>query len=815
MKTNTTKRIANILCVSVLLLAGGWCALAQNTASSLWGAWVGEDPNNGQIIHFVFTPNGIVGFQQAMGSRAGRYSVDSTQDPAHLDIQWSDNSTEKEIFKITGQEIRVERGDAQTRPQNVDDKAVILDKANPEPQTTLLGDWVATNSDNKNQMMYVTFAQNSVIRVRDSQESKKGTYSIDGSKNPAFLDTTLGDGSVDESIFQITGTGILMEDGGGQARPKHFTEKAVIFKKAKDIKDELSSGNFTVADPPLLGDWVGEEPGGGYVLHFVFMPDGSVLLQQADGSHAGKYAVDLSQSPANLDIVWNDNSGIRAIFSLNDQELHIEGDNAQIRPETFSDTALVLKKADAAFLTMLQGSWIGEEIHGGMAGGNFAFAGTMRLITFASGGVIKSAETGQSKEGTYAIDGNTNPAYLDIKWGSGAVEEFTCRFQSITNGNVQARSLPFKEILIILPGRGEEPSSQSIQQMETYRKVSAEEIKQISATLHLGQDQPQAAPRIPDNSIYATQGQANGTIPYNSNSLQAVPQADNQKTPLQLADGTSVSGDIVSFNDNGIIFRTGEDKYTDRLPWIKFSQSGLKQLAQNPKIDPFVEPFIEPPIDKTLAIASNSQKIIGRWDFNVMASLTALIQTRSNVPSSEMAAMRALWFPAYAKTMFVAGADGQASLNNLPHFKMQPNQPTTFDIAMWEGQWKNDGNNYNVTFASGGVRKSATAMINGSRLTLKTDSNTLVFDRENTPITNDGGIGSTIPPDAGEKPVVQLSNVPPSQPIQKSSSHRHVPLTRYLGWSVAGLVIIGMAIIIFRLIMPRRSNHGENNSTES
>jgi hypothetical protein len=61
-----------------------------------------------------------------------------------------------------------------------------------------------------------------------------------------------------------------------------------------------------------------------------------------------------------------------------------------------------------------------------------------------------------------------------------------------------------------------------------------------------------------------------------------------------LADGTTVSGDIVSFNDNGIIFRTGGDKYTDRLPWLKFSQDGLKQLAQNPKIDPYVEPFILP-----------------------------------------------------------------------------------------------------------------------------------------------------------------------------------------------------------------------------
>ena len=61
-----------------------------------------------------------------------------------------------------------------------------------------------------------------------------------------------------------------------------------------------------------------------------------------------------------------------------------------------------------------------------------------------------------------------------------------------------------------------------------------------------------------------------------------------------LADGTTVSGEVVSFNENGIIFRLDGDKYTDRLPWLKFSQDGLKQLAQNPKIDPFVEPFIAP-----------------------------------------------------------------------------------------------------------------------------------------------------------------------------------------------------------------------------
>jgi hypothetical protein len=126
------------------------------------------------------------------------------------------------------------------------------------------------------------------------------------------------------------------------------------------------------------------------------------------------------------------------------------------------------------------------------------------------------------------------------------------------------------------------------------------------------------------------------------------------------------------------------------------------------------------------------EKILGRWDFNVMASLTAMVQSRANVPSSEMAATRALWSPAYAKTEFVAGSDGQAFLKNLPHFKTQPDKPTTFDTAIWQGQWKGDGDNYDLSLTSNGENKTATAALgmDDSRLTLKTDSDIWIFDRE-------------------------------------------------------------------------------------
>ena len=63
---------------------------------------------------------------------------------------------------------------------------------------------------------------------------------------------------------------------------------------------------------------------------------------------------------------------------------------------------------------------------------------------------------------------------------------------------------------------------------------------------------------------------------------------------FQLADGSSLAGDVVTFNDSGITFRIADDTYTNVM-WTKLSQDALKQLSQNPKIKPLVDPFIEIP----------------------------------------------------------------------------------------------------------------------------------------------------------------------------------------------------------------------------
>ena len=71
--------------------------------------------------------------------------------------------------------------------------------------------------------------------------------------------------------------------------------------------------------------------------------------------------------------------------------------------------------------------------------------------------------------------------------------------------------------------------------------------------------------------------------------LCAIARADT----FQLADGTSLTGDVVSYNDSGIRLRLADGSYSDPIAWTKFSQDELKALTKDPKIEPFVSPFIE------------------------------------------------------------------------------------------------------------------------------------------------------------------------------------------------------------------------------
>ena len=62
-----------------------------------------------------------------------------------------------------------------------------------------------------------------------------------------------------------------------------------------------------------------------------------------------------------------------------------------------------------------------------------------------------------------------------------------------------------------------------------------------------------------------------------------------------LTDGTHVSGDPMTYQQTGIVFKQGADTYSAVVPWNKFSEDALKQLlndATTPSEKALVEPMI-------------------------------------------------------------------------------------------------------------------------------------------------------------------------------------------------------------------------------
>lgn len=64
---------------------------------------------------------------------------------------------------------------------------------------------------------------------------------------------------------------------------------------------------------------------------------------------------------------------------------------------------------------------------------------------------------------------------------------------------------------------------------------------------------------------------------------------------FKLEDGTTILGELSGFDDAGALFRLDSGGFSKRIPWSKFTQDSLKDLAENDKVRSMVDPFIEIP----------------------------------------------------------------------------------------------------------------------------------------------------------------------------------------------------------------------------
>ena len=72
-----------------------------------------------------------------------------------------------------------------------------------------------------------------------------------------------------------------------------------------------------------------------------------------------------------------------------------------------------------------------------------------------------------------------------------------------------------------------------------------------------------------------------------------------------------MTGELLSADERGVVFRTPEGQTLDRIPWIKFSQEALKVMQKNSKTTRYVEPFLDVDVSKK---AQKREVKIREWE---------------------------------------------------------------------------------------------------------------------------------------------------------------------------------------------------------
>lgn len=125
-----------------------------------------------------------------------------------------------------------------------------------------------------------------------------------------------------------------------------------------------------------------------------------------------------------------------------------------------------------------------------------------------------------------------------------------------------------------------------------------------------------------------------------------------------------------------------------------------------------------------------SETILGRWEFNVNAAMGMVRRARPNISSSEMQKIKKWMLGAFEKTRLVVMTENEAIIKDLPQIRPPAGGPVSLPTPQtFTGQWKNvEPNKYTITFSEAGV-DSASVVIEGDRLTIKSQGLDLVFSR--------------------------------------------------------------------------------------
>ncbi len=159
----------------------------------------------------------------------------------------------------------------------------------------------------------------------------------------------------------------------------------------------------------------------------------------------------------------------------------------------------------------------------------------------------------------------------------------------------------------------------------------------------------------------------------------------------------------------------------------------VQAMVQNPDLQKTIKDTVVPNLQDLQAFLTNGvsqkfdEKILGRWDFDLNASVLQLRKAKPNLPATEMRKWKGWLASNFSRTSFVATPEQQVFLKNMPRMTAGA---TSGDLQKMEGQWKGSGDSYSLSLTAEGKTQEMAAHIAGDRLSVSGPGMDLVFVRE-------------------------------------------------------------------------------------
>jgi uncharacterized membrane protein required for colicin V production len=126
----------------------------------------------------------------------------------------------------------------------------------------------------------------------------------------------------------------------------------------------------------------------------------------------------------------------------------------------------------------------------------------------------------------------------------------------------------------------------------------------------------------------------------------------------------------------------------------------------------------------------DSEKILGRWHFDINSAMGLLRKAKPNMSSIEMQKYKRWMSVAFLKTTFIATPEHTAFMKNIPAISLSAAASAPSTPQNLQGEWKDLDGKYQVIFNNNGKTDELMATVEGERLHMGAGMADLSFVRE-------------------------------------------------------------------------------------